>query len=261
MAKKKWGQNFLIHQSVVDEILQAANLQKHENVLEVGPGQGMLTRSLLMQAQKVTAVEIDPELCDLLKKNIWQKEFTLVEKDVMDMDVQALSELVDSPVKVVANLPYNIATPLMLKMFSVRKKWQSLTLMVQLEVAQRFCATPNSGKIYGPLSLVGALGFERKVVCEIPPSAFRPAPKVTSAVLHLVPKDSGWTGEKEDQFLKWSHKLFQQRRKTLINGIKNHFPDWYRSDAEKLKQDLDRRRPETLEFEEWAKLFDDFLGH
>ncbi len=261
MARKKWGQNFLIHQSVVEEILLAANIQSNESVLEIGPGQGVLTRALLSKSKAVTAVEIDPDLCVHLKEHIWQPEFTLIEQDVLELDAESIANLLEAPAKVVANLPYNIATPLLLKMFSVRKAWKSFTIMVQLEVAQRLCAIPSSGKLYGPLSLVGSLGFECRIVIQIPPEAFRPAPKVESAVLHLTPRESGLTQELEQVFLKWSHRLFQQRRKTLVNGIKNQFPDWYQANVESLTLRLQQRRPETMELDEWLDLFQDYLNN
>ena len=115
----------------------------------------------------------------------------------MKVSPEDLAKIVSAPAKVVANLPYNIATPLLLRMFFVRKAWQSLTIMVQLEVAERICASPDSGKIYGSLSLVGALGFERNIIKIISPDSFRPAPKVDSAIIQLIPHSSSLTHEEE----------------------------------------------------------------
>ena len=144
-------------------------------------------------------------------------------------------------------------------MLPVRNAWQSLTLMVQLEVAERICATPASGKVYGPLSLVGALGFESAIIKKIPPESFKPAPKVDSAVIRLLPRYSGLTAENEKRFLKWSQLLFQQRRKTLMNGIRQHFPEWYQNHEDSLRESFGQRRPETLDFTEWMNLFSDYL--
>ena len=153
MAKKKWGQNFLISQKVVESIVQAADVKNGDSILEIGPGLGILTRALLDRNSQVTAIEIDPELCVKLRKRFSKEErFTLLEKDVMELAPEDLANLIPAPAKVVANLPYNIATPLILRMLPVRKAWQSLTLMIQYEVAERICATPESGKAYGPLS-------------------------------------------------------------------------------------------------------------
>ena len=144
-------------------------------------------------------------------------------------------------------------------MLFVRKAWQSLTIMVQLEVAERICASPDSGKIYGPLSLVGALGFERNFIKIISPDSFRPAPKVDSAIIQLIPHSSSLSHEEEKQFLKWSHLLFQQRRKTLLNGIRRHFPEWFQNCENSLREKYGRRRPETLDFSEWLMLFSNYL--
>ena len=256
MAKKKWGQNFLIKQEVVDSIIQAADVKNGDSILEIGPGLGMLTTTLLKCSSEITAVEIDPELCQKLRKRFKnEKKFTLLEKDAMELSPEVLAGLIPAPAKVVANLPYNIATPLILRLLPVRNAWKSLTLMVQLEVAERICATPASGKAYGPLSLVGSLGFESIIIKKIPPESFKPVPKVDSAVIRLLPHDSGLTPENEKRFLKWSQLLFQQRRKTLMNGIRQHFPEWYENHGDSLRDNFGLRRPETLDFNEWMKLF------
>ena len=260
MAKKKWGQNFLIQQEVVDSIVQAAVVKNGDSILEIGPGLGILTTALLECNSEVTAVEIDPELCRKLRKRFEnEKRFTLLEMDAMELSPQALAGLIPAPAKVVANLPYNIATPLILKMLPVRNAWESLTLMVQFEVAERICATPASGKAYGPLSLVGALGFESAIIKKIYPESFKPVPKVDSAVIRLLPHESGLTPENEKSFLKWSQLLFQQRRKTLMNGIRQHFPKWYENHGDSLRDNFGLRRPETLDFNEWIKLFSDYM--
>ena len=260
MAKKKWGQNFLIQQEVVDSIVQAAVVKNGDSILEIGPGLGILTTALLECNSEVTAVEIDPELCRKLRKRFEnEKRFTLLEMDAMELSPQALAGLIPAPAKVVANLPYNIATPLILKMLPVRNAWESLTLMVQFEVAERICATPASGKAYGPLSLVGALGFESAIIKKIDPESFKPVPKVDSAVIRLLPHESGLTPENEKRFLKWSQLLFQQRRKTLMNGIRQHFPEWYENNGDSLRDNFGLRRPETLDFNEWIKLFSDYM--
>jgi len=251
MAKKKWGQNFLIDQKVVETIVQAADVKNEESILEIGPGLGTLTRALLERNSHVTAVEIDPELCVKLRQRFVKEErFTLCEMDVMELAPEALANLIPASGKVVANLPYNIATSLM---------WQSLTLMVQFEVAERICATPESGKSYSPLSLVGELGFEKKIIKIVHPESFRPAPKVDSAVIRLIPRNSGLTPENEKRFLRWSQLLFQQRRKTLMNGIRQHYPEWYQNCGDSLRDKFELRRPETLDFNEWMKLFSDYM--
>ena len=126
MAKKKWGQNFLIQQEVVDSIVLAADVKNSDSILEIGPGLGILTTALLECNSEVTAIEIDPELCIMLRKRFKsEKKFTLLEMDAMELSPEAFSGLIPAPAKVVANLPYNVATPLILKMLPFRNAWQS----------------------------------------------------------------------------------------------------------------------------------------
>ena len=260
MAKKKWGQHFLKSKSIAESIVQAADVQHGDHILEIGPGYGMLTQSLLNINASVTAVEIDPDLCDELRKKFEkEKNFTLLEHDVMKLEINVFDKLIKFPAKLVANLPYNIATALLLKLLPVRNVWKSFTVMIQLEVAERLCAIPESGKTYGPLSLAGALGFDKQIVKIITPDCFFPSPKVDSCVIHLVPRNSGLTIEEEKLFLKWSHLLFQHRRKTLLNGIRRHYPEWFQNCKEDLREKYDMRRPETLDFNEWMNLFCIFM--
>ena len=125
------------------------------------------------------------------KKFEKEKNFTLIEHDVMKIETNEFEKLTKLPAKLVANLPYNIATALLLKLLPVRNAWESFTIMVQLEVGERLCAIPESGKRYGPLSLVGALGFEKQIVKIITPDNFSPSPKVDSCIIHLLPRNSG----------------------------------------------------------------------
>ena len=262
MPKKKWGQNFLQNQNVVESIVKVADLQIGESVLEIGPGLGILTKALLEKEYPVTAIEIDADLCKHLKKRfVGEKKFNLLEKDIMELSSLSLAKLIPNPSKVVANLPYNIATKILLKMFPVREAWQSLTLMIQKEVAERICASTESREAYGPLSLVGELGFEREIVEIIPPRNFKPVPKVASAIVNLLPKISNLNPEREKLFLQWSQLLFQQRRKTLTNGIRQHFPEWYHKQGFSIRKKFGMRRPETLDFKDWMELFNNFLNN
>ena len=133
------------------------------------------------------------------------------------------------------------------------------TVMVQLEVGERLCAIPKSGKAYGPLSLAGAIGFEKQIVKIISPECFFPSPKVDSCVIHLLPRNSGLKIEEEKLFLKWSHLLFQNRRKTLLNGIRKHYPEWFQKCEGYLSKEYGMRRPETLDVNEWMNLYCNFI--
>ena len=260
MAKKKWGQHFLKSKSFAETIVKLADINSRDHILEIGPGYGILTQALLKFNASVTAIEIDPDLCEKLQ-NKFEKEnkFKLLKNDVMKIEFNEFDKLVKFPTKLVANLPYNIATALLLKLLPVRNKWKSLTVMVQLEVGERLCANPKSGKKYGPLSLAGSLGFEKKIVKIITPDYFFPSPKVDSCVVHLLPRNSGLNIDEEKLFLKWSHLLFQHRRKTLLNGIRKHYPEWFQNCKEYLQEKYDLRRPETLDFNEWINLFYNFM--
>jgi len=260
MAKKKWGQHFLKSTSLAKSIVQEADVKHGDHILEIGPGYGMLTQELLKFSAKVTAIEVDPELCKKLREKFEnESNFSLLELDVMKIEINEFEKLIKFPAKLVSNLPYNIATALLLKLMPVRKLWESFTVMVQLEVGERLCAIPESGKIYGPLSLAGALGFEKKIVKIITPDCFFPSPKVNSCLIHLKSKTSGLNIDEEKLFLKWSHLLFQNRRKTLLNCIRKHYPFWFQNYKDYLREKYDMRRPETLDFNEWINLFNNFL--
>ena len=256
-AKKKWGQHFLIRPDVVERIVETSGGGPGDVVWEIGPGEGVLTALLLDSGCQVVASEVDPRACSLLRARFGTRsELILHEGDVMDWSDDDLVARVPEGARVVANLPYNIATPLLGRLFQHRSRWTSLTLMVQLEVAERFCATPQEGKAYGPLSLLGALGFGATLAFRVPPSAFRPPPKVDSAVLHLIPRASGLDAAEEEAFLHWSRRLFQSRRKTLWNNIQSAFPEWRQQPG--LQERVGQQRPENLTFENWLELFKEY---
>jgi 16S rRNA (adenine1518-N6/adenine1519-N6)-dimethyltransferase len=258
---RKWGQHFLIRQGVVERMLKQAQIAAGDEVLEIGPGNGFLTRSLLGRGARVTSVEIDPRLCGELKKNFGnQGAFVLVESDVMQVDPHSLCPENPERSKLVANLPYQIATALLLRLLPFRNCWKSMTLMVQKEVADRICATSAQKKDYGSLSLAAGMAFECRQFLNVPPAAFRPMPKVESSLIFLEPKDSGWNSEEEKQFLKWSQMLFANRRKFLTNSIRRHFPEWFKKDQNLFQQTLKNRRPEELPHQEWFDLFQNYLN-
>lgn len=261
-AKKKWGQHFLVHERYITKMLKAAALQAHDGVLEIGPGKGVLTRALLNKGASVTAVEIDEELYRYLKEK-WGNNtlFHITQSDVMELSQEKLLSLYPTPYKVIANLPYNIVSPLIFKLMEVRHHLISLTLMMQKEVAERLCATPKDGKAYGVLSVAGAIAFDANIEFYVPPKAFSPPPKVESAVVHLVPQQSGWSSSKEQNFLKWIQLLFQQRRKTLVNNIQSNCPQWYLDKGDDLRKRLDKRRAESLVINEWRELYENYCDY
>ena len=258
---RKWGQHFLIRQGLVDRMLKQTQINKGDQIVEIGPGKGFLTRSLLQKGAKVTAVEIDPKLCEHLRESYGEHEqFDLLEGDVMQIDPLQLFPKGCGSVKLVANLPYQISSVLILKLLPFRNLWKSLTLMVQKEVAERICATPLQRKDYGPLSLAVGLGFDCQTFLNVPPTAFRPMPKVDSSLIFLQPRSSGLELEDENKFLEWSRTLFGNRRKLLCGSIKRHFPDWFHKDKNYIQKSIGKRRPEEIPHKEWLDLFSRFLS-
>jgi len=253
---RKWGQHFLKRPSVAERILETAGVEEGTPVWEIGPGPGMLTAALRKRGVRVLAVEVDPELAgDLRERFRGDADFRLIEGDVLALSLEMLDEWDSGQWKVVANLPYNISTPLFFRMLAHRCRWQSLTLMVQWEVAERLCAGPEDGKAYGVLALAAELGFERRIAFKVPPEAFQPPPKVDSAVVHLVPVESGLSADEEKRFLDWIRCLFQQRRKTLFRNLRRCCPEWVQQSGEALQAELQMRRPEDLTYPEWRELF------
>ncbi|MGK5090896.1 16S rRNA (adenine(1518)-N(6)/adenine(1519)-N(6))-dimethyltransferase RsmA [Deltaproteobacteria bacterium TL4] len=256
--KQKWGQNFLIREHYVHKMLELADIRVGAQVLEIGPGKGILTRQLLQRGAIVTAVEIDKSLHDYLQEHCPHPSLQLVHGDVMHLSEEQILHLYPEPYKIVANLPYESATAILLKILPLRTSVKSITVMVQQEVAERICAESEAGKKHGYLSVAMALGFERTLGFTVPPSAFNPPPKVNSAVIHLVSHSSGFQSPQEQHFIHWLQHLFQQKRKILINTIKRFYPDWYSQQEIKLHSLLENRRAETLELEEWKHLYQSY---
>ena len=258
IMKRKWGQHFLVRERYVNRMIELAGVRAGDQVLEIGPGRGVLTRALLEIGAFVKAVEIDLTLQGFLQQEFaGSSQFQLLYGDALALPIEELLPA-SQPARIVANLPYNVATAIFFHLLPWREYWNSWTLMVQYEVAQRICATAEGGKSFGTLSLAGSLGFERKLAFEVPPDAFAPPPKVNSAVVHLWPRKSGWSQEQEQNFLEFVRRLFQQRRKTLIGNLRKQFPNWFQQERESLGEQYLKLRPENLEFEDWRKLYEQF---
>lgn len=253
---KKWGQHFLIRGKYIDRLLKTAQVSEGDRILEIGPGTGILTKALLRQKSWVTAIEIDPKLYHFLTQHFCQEErLVLLQQDILRCDPQVLEKIHPPPYKVVANLPYNIATPIFFKLLELRDFLQSITVMVQKEVAKRICATVAERASYGALAIAAEIGFERKLAFSLPPSAFSPPPKVDSAVVHLIPKPNVLAREEERLFLKWSHCLFNQRRKTLLKNLQRCCPQEFQRDEKHLRAQYAQKRAETLTTSELIELY------
>ena len=222
--QKKFGQNFLIDTHVLDKIIAAAEITKDDFVLEIGPGIGTMTQYLAQAAGKVAAVEIDKALIPILGDTLSAYDnVMIINEDVLKVDIQKLVEEENGgrPVKVVANLPYYITTPIIMGLFEKHVPIESITVMVQKEVADRMQVGPGT-KDYGALSLAVQYYASPYIVANVPPNCFMPRPKVGSAVIRLTTYDKP-PGEVDDEKLMFRiiRASFNQRRKTLANGLKN----------------------------------------
>lgn len=223
--QKRFGQNFLIDTHVLNKIVAAADITKDDCVLEIGPGIGTLTQYLCEAAGKVIAVEIDKKLIPILENDTLAQydNVTIINEDVMKLDLPKLvnEENGGRPIKVVANLPYYITTPIIMGLLEAHLPIKSLTVMVQKEVAERMQATPGT-EDYGALSLAVQYYCTPYIAANVPPNCFMPRPNVGSAVIRLTLHDTPPIEVKDEKLLfALIRASFNQRRKTLVNGINN----------------------------------------
>ena len=224
MFQKKFGQNFLIDTHVLEKIISAAGITKNDCVLEIGPGIGTMTQYLAENAGHVVAVEIDRNLIPILKETLADYDnVTVINEDILRVDIKALAEEYNGgkPIKVVANLPYYITTPIITGLFESGVPIDNITVMVQKEVADRVKEGPGS-KDYGALSLAVQYYAEPEIVANVPPNCFIPRPNVGSAVIRLT-RHKEMPVEVKDPALMFKiiRASFNQRRKTLQNGLGN----------------------------------------
>ncbi len=225
--QKKFGQNFLIDPHVLDKIIGAAGVTKEDMVLEIGPGIGTMTQYLAEAAREVVAVEIDNNLIPILKETLAEYDnVTVINEDILKVDIKKLAEEHNGgrPIKVVANLPYYITTPIIMGLFESNVPIDNITVMVQKEVADRMQVGPGS-KDYGALSLAVQYYAEPYIVANVPPNCFIPRPNVGSAVIRLTRhKEMPVQVADPKLMFRLIRASFNQRRKTLQNGL-NNAPD------------------------------------
>ena len=266
--QKKFGQNFLIDTHVLDKIIASANITKDDMVLEIGPGIGTMTQYLACAAGKVVAVEIDKALIPILEDTL--KEYdnvTVINEDILKVDITKLAEEYNGgrPIKVVANLPYYITTPIIMGLYESHVPIESITVMVQKEVADRMQAGPGS-KDYGALSLAVQYYAEPYIAANVPPNCFMPRPTVGSAVIRLTShKKPPVQVENEKLMFQVIRASFNQRRKTLANGLNNSIE--IQLPKELLIQAIESLgkgpgiRGEALTLEEFARLSNTINQH
>jgi len=257
VPRKGWGQHFLVDRNILNKVIRAARVEGKDVVLEIGPGLGEMTLALARQAERVIAVEIDPKLVTILEKKVRDyPNVEVVKSDILRVDFNKLLSQEKDPVKVVANLPYQISTPLLFRFIESREVFSTFTLMLQKEVAERMVAPPGR-KEYGPLSIFMQMFLDLSIHFLIKPSAFFPPPKVESAVIQMTWKDKPMVkAEDEEWFKKIVKGCFGYRRKTLNNALKHSdltLPHDTQSRVEKIGIDL-WRRPETLTIKEFVLL-------
>lgn len=259
--QKKFGQNFLIDTHVLDKIIRAAEIGSDNCVLEIGPGIGTMTQYLACAAKKVIAVEIDRALIPILEDTLdGFDNVRVINEDVLKVDIAELAEKENGgkPIKVVANLPYYITTPIIMGLFENHVPLKSITVMVQKEVADRMQVGPGT-KEYGALSLAVQYYAKPYIVANVPPNCFMPRPKVGSAVIRLDRYERPPVEVKDEKLMfRIIRASFNQRRKTLVNGLKNSADlsfskEEIESAVKLLGKDLNVRG-ETLTLEEFAFL-------
>ena len=259
--QKKFGQNFLINTGILEDIIAAAEITKDDFVLEIGPGIGTMTQYLCESAREVVAVEIDKNLIPILADTLSAYDnVEVLNDDILKVDIKTLAEERNGgkPIKVVANLPYYITTPIIMGLFESHVPIDSITIMVQKEVADRMQEGPGS-KEYGALSLAVQYYANPEIVVNVPPSCFMPQPKVGSAVIRLTRHaEPPVNVENEKLMFQLIRASFNQRRKTLANGL-NNFPGLNLS-KEAIQQCIEELgvpatiRGEALSLEQFAQL-------
>lgn len=263
---KSLGQNFLIDENILHKIIEGARITDKDMVLEIGPGVGTLTRAIAQQAASVTAVEIDSALLPILEETL--KEFSntrVIHGDILKLDITQLinDNFKDQPFKVVANLPYYITTPIIMRFLEEEQPFSTMVVMIQKEVAERMAAKPSS-KAYGALSVSVQFYTKPRIVGLVPASVFMPPPKVDSIVIALDKRETPAVDVKDRaSFFRVVKALFSQRRKTLLNTLSS--AQLVNMDKEELKKSLislgidPQRRGETLTLEEMAKISNGLL--
>lgn len=263
--QKKYGQNFLIDSSILDKIIDSAGITKDDCVLEIGPGIGTMTQRLCEAAGKVVAVEIDDKLIPILADTLQMYEnVEVIHNDILKVDIKSLSEKENGgrPLKVVANLPYYITTPVIMGLLESNVPMESITIMVQKEVADRMRTGPGS-KDYGALSLAVQYYSKPSIVAVVPPSCFMPPPKVESTIIRLeLYKDRPVIVKDESLLFRLIRASFNQRRKTLVNGLSNGM-GWSLTKEEVVQAIVEAGfsetvRGEALSLEDFGKLSDIF---
>ena len=262
IANKNLGQNFLINEDIVEQIVDCSNISKNDLVIEIGPGLGTLTKKLLEKAGKVICIELDPKMVKIVSERFkLYDNFEIINEDVLKVDLNNLikdnkkGEITNA--KVVANLPYYITTPIIMKLLEEKLNIESITVMIQKEVAMRLAAVPGE-KETGSITYTIWYYTEPEILLEVPNSSFTPEPEVQSCVIKFnILKEARIQVSDEKLFFKIIKTAFMQKRKTLVNALTNGGIFKNREEAEKCLQDLEidiRIRGEKLSLEDYKRI-------
>lgn len=253
-ANKSLGQNFLINEHIIEEIVSKAEVNENDVVIEIGPGLGSLTSKLAESAKKVFAIELDTNMVEILSERFsLYKNVEIVHADIMKVN---LNEMIgeEEHVKVVANLPYYITTPIVMKLLEENLKIESITVMVQKEVGERFCAVPG-GKEYGAITVSINYYTEPNIIIDVPKENFNPIPEVDSCVVQLKLRDNHIELKDTKLFFRLIKIAFSQRRKNIGNSLTGIGVS--KQDVKKMLEELDldiNLRAENLSIEQYAKI-------
>jgi len=241
IPKKRWGQNFLIDQNIINKIISSINLKNNQHVLEIGPGSGAITKAIASKVKKITAIEIDYKLCEILEKeNI--PNLKIINQDILKVDLDSIA-----PDVIVGNLPYYITTPIIFKILKSNIKWKEIFFMMQKEVAERIVSKPNL-KSYGRLSIMIQILSNPELLFNISPQVFRPVPKVKSSLIKIAKTDQ-YNIKNYIRFEDIIRRIFNQRRKKLKNCITDEMRLNIANDSMLLD-----KRPDQITINEYVNL-------
>ena len=256
-AKKKFGQNFLINKEIIDQIIEKSGITKDDTVLEIGPGLGTLTKELIKNAKRVIAVELDEDMCNVLSSRFNDENLEIVNEDILKLDLNEYINKYGS-IKVVANLPYYITTPIIMKLLEEKYKIDSITVMVQKEVGERICSTSNDRENSGITISINYYA-KPKIILDVPKENFLPSPEVDSCVIKLEIYDKPPVEVKDEKvFFKIIKNAFSQRRKTILNSLSSgdFTKDQIKIVLNKLGLD-EKLRAEDLCIQDYANISND----
>ena len=246
-ARKRFGQHFLSDQTIIKQIINIINPQKHDHIIEIGPGKGALTIPIIKSIDKLNVIEIDKDLVNFLKKNIDSELLIIHENDALKFNYSKLNH---SDLRIIGNLPYNISTPLLFHLLSYKNLIKEMLFMLQKEVVERICAKCGT-KQYGRLSVTLQYYCDVESLLVIKPDAFNPSPKIDSAIIKITPLvQPRYKLNSDESFKIIVREAFSQRRKTIRNGLKNYLNE---DEIEKIGIPLNERA-ENLHIKDFVKL-------